>query len=400
MRPLDRHIARLFATLLGVATVFAASSASQPGPQTVASHEQSARQITILVRVSTADNTPVPTLPVVADRTLLAPASPAPCAWTNAQGLATLILRVPPDATEVRVALATVAPGCGAPAESHDDTSSTDNWPARLDRLMKTNAFPAEVRVPIPAPEASASVSLHAEIRARPALRVLARVKYLRDRVLFATPEREWAFNPMWQLFALAERVPTDRVILDGVPADASPDNPTRIRLTSNSGGVSRIVSIDPSRATPADFDGVAGRQLDLGDILIPQEIDRAPVNEHITTETGPLLVGRTIPLTLASKQHPGLLFHIDVLGGARQPAPNQRDQRAYLPAGTFAIVPTRALRGPAGFFAFFDAVMNAPTEAASGFPTIIVDPANGPAGTDLEFDEAVARRVAEAITR
>lgn len=356
--------------------------------------------MTVQVRVVTADTTPVPLVPVVADRTSLAPASPAPCAWTDAQGLATLVLRVPGDADHVRIGLATVAPGCGAPVgEDAGSQATTDDWPARLDHLMKTNAFPAEVRVMVPPASAGATL-LHAEVRARPALRVLARVKYLRDRVLFATPEREWAFNPIWQLFALAERVPTDRVILDGVPTSLEGAVPSRIRLTSNSGGVSRIVTIDPALAVPADLEGVAGSQLDLGDVLIPQEIDRAPVNEHIMTDSGPLLVGRTIALTLASKQHPGLLFHVDVLGGAREPAPGQRDQRAHLPAGTFAIVPTRALRGPAGFFAFFDAVMNAPTEAQSGFPTITVDPINGPAGTDLTFDESAARKAAAVLLK
>jgi hypothetical protein len=390
--------------LFALAAVLVASGrpvarATQPQPTTPAATPKPTREVTVHVRVSTAEDAPVPGVPVVADRTMLAAASPAPCAWTNDRGVATLVLRVSEEATRVRVGLASVAPGCGASPEVVDGIDAPANdWSARLDQLMKTNAFPAEVCVPVVADGARSSV--RAEIRARPAVRVLARVKYLRDRVLFATPEREWAMNPMWQLFALAERVPTDRVILDGVPASFMADEPVRIRLTSNSGGVSRIVTIDPAVATAADLEGIQGRQVDLGEILIPQEIDRLPVNEHVTTDAGSLLVGKTISLTLASQQHPDLLFHVDVMGGTRQPPTGQRDQRAYLPAGTFAIAPTRVLRGAAGMFAFYDAVMNASSESESGFPTITVDPANGAAGTDLRFDESSARRAAESLLK
>jgi hypothetical protein len=346
----------------------------------------------LAVRVVTHAGEPVPLVPVVADRRALAEASPSPCGWTNERGVATLVVRVGAARAIVPVGIATVAPGCGL-------AGGDEQWPARLDVLMKTNAFPDMVRLDVPAGEhadgEAATTEVSGEIRAEEGMRVLAQVRYLRDRVLFATPQREEAFNPMWQLFALAERVPTDRVILDGVPARAG----ARIRLTSNSGGVSRLVTVDGSRAQAADLEGVAGKQLDLGVIEIPQEIARYPVNERITALDGaPLLAGRTVGLTLASKAHPELLFHVDVMGGSRAPATGQRDQRAYVPAGAFALVPTNALRGPREMFAFFDAVMESETEAASGFPTITVDPTRGVAGTDLEMDESAARRAAAVM--
>jgi hypothetical protein len=346
------------------------------------------REVRLAVRVLTHAGEPVAGVPVVADRRELAEASPAPCGWTDAGGVARLVVRVNLETPAVLVGIATVAPGCGA-------AGGDGEWPARLDELMKTNAFADQVWLEVAAGEAAGEVE--GEIRAVEGMRVLARVRYLRDRVLFVTPQREGAFNPMWQLFALAERVPTDRVILDGVAARAG----ARIRLTSNSGGVSRMVTVDGSRAEAADLEGVAGRQVDLGELEIPQEIARYPVNERITAAEGrPLLAGRTIGLTLASKAHPELLFHVDVMGASRAPAEGQRDQRAYVPAGTFAIVPTSALRGPREMFAFFDAVMSSATEAASGFPTITVEPERGAAGTDLVLDEAAARRAGAALER
>jgi hypothetical protein len=107
--------------------------------------------------------------------------------------------------------------------------------------------------------------------------------------------------------------------------------------------------------------------------------------------------------LTFASKDHPGLLFHTDIMGGARLPKPGERDQRAYLPRGRFAVVLTKALRTPEAMCAFHDVVRDAVDLESTGFAIIQVgDPAQADmrAGSDLVLDEQKVRDAAAAMLR
>lgn len=365
----------------------------------------------ISVRVLDTTGVGVKGLPIVADRQRITRASTKPCGWTNEDGFVTLdiLAKSDSDANSIRVPIriATVTPGCATNTAA--EIQAEKEWTHHVDALMNTNAFPDSVdAIVIPQEplqnEAAAqdeSVSnVSVTMRATRAVRVLARVKHLKDRVLFCTPERISAFNPMWELFRLAERVPTDEVIMDGVPMFDN-ETPTLIRLVSSGKIVSCIVEVPLATRRTAVYDDGTREVVDLGSITLPQDIAKYPIDEAVSIlakdgTTKRLELGRAISLTLCAVDgtHQGLLWHIDVMGGASgSPKTGNFDQRAHMPTGTFAIASTKLLDSPLAFAKFLQAAQSADWKQ---FDFQLIKVEAGKAST-LEFDE---QRGLTAITK
>lgn len=442
-----RHIATrvcaatsLFARSAARHAILIAFMLTTIAPSTHALAEPVTRRVHIEVQVLDHDGNAIWGLPIIADRQSIDRNSQRPCGWTDSNGrviLEVLVqdanravehkaindVRATPGNAVVPIRIASVAPGCGV-SDSPEDQKASADWTHRLDTLMKTSAFPDHVDAIVPlaphvAPrdsfgESNSSdaaddiTSLEIVMRASRALRVVAKVKHLRDRVLFCTPERVDAFNPMWQLFRLAERVPTDDVVMDGVPvcdpADAShaPHKPTRLRIVSSGKVVSRIIDVPIEERSSADLDGVAGEQVDLGTLVLPQDIAKYPIDESVQVlgkdgSLRPLEAGRAISLTLCAVDgtHLGLLWHIDVMGGARGgPKPGNLDQRAHMPEGLFAVLPTKSLDSPLAFSQFLDAAQSNDWQSHE-FPLLRVEAGKA---SLLEFNEQTATDAANQL--
>ncbi len=382
--------------------------------------EDNLQRVRINVIVMDADGSGVRGIPIVADRQHIKRNSAKSCGWTNADGHVTLDVLVElPTATatdspatrtvRVPVRIAPVAPGCGV-GDSIEETGYAEDWTQRLDALMKRHAFPESVDAVVnPQPTGTNETAAHSDAEgsvacnavatmiASRAVRVTAKVRHLHGRVLFCTPQRVGAFNPMWQLFRLAERVPTDEVVMDGVPVfspatGSALNRRTLVRLVSSGNSVSRIVEVPVEKRVAAMLDDAMGEAVDLGTITLPQDIARYPVDEGVTVvaQDGSLKrleAGRAVALTLCAVDgsHPGLLWHIDVLGGASgAPKAGSIDQRAHVPAGEFAVVPTKALRTPEEF-ADFQAAAQASSWRTHSFPLLKVEASQS---ATLEFNE------------
>lgn len=376
----------------------------------------------ITVRVLDVNGVGVRGLPIVADRQRVERSSPAACGWTNEDGIVTLDVLVKPSAPStsndaarqlrIPIRIAPVAPGCQT--RSKDEESASSDWTRRLDALMITNAFPDKVDavVSIASPVSSdqleennqSPVSVSVDFRAVPALRVVATVKHLRDPILFCTPERVGAFNPMWELFKLAERVPTDQVVMDGVPmfTGEGVHQPTLVRLVSSGKVVSRIVEVPLDKRETLTGDDGTRQVVNLGTITLPQDIAKYPIDENVTVlakdgSTKRLEPGRAVALTLCAVDgsHQGLLWHIDVMGGASgSPKHGSLDQRAHMPEGLFAVVPTQLLDSPTAFVRFLQAAQGADFERYS-FPLLKVEPGKL---SKLVFDEKAGRDALDKV--
>ncbi|MFO0857689.1 MAG: hypothetical protein U0640_10075 [Phycisphaerales bacterium] len=370
----------------------------------------------ITVRVLDVNGVGVRGMPIVADRQRIERSSPAACGWTNDDGIVTLDVlikqselstnKVAADQLRIPIRIAPVAPGCQT--RSKDDEAASSDWTRRLDTLMITNAFPDKVDavVSIAADAASSEatdnnqppISVSVDFRAVPAVRVVATVRHLRDRILFCTPERVGAFNPMWELFKLAERVPTDQVVMDGVPMFTGEGlhQPTLIRLVSSGKVVSRIVGVPLDERETLTSDDGTRQVVNLGTITLPQDIAKYPIDENVTVlakdgSAKRLEPGRAVALTLCAVDgsHQGLLWHIDVMGGASgSPKPGSLDQRAHMPEGLFAVVPTQLLDSPSAFARFLQAAQSSDWQRYA-FPLLKVEPGKS---STLVFEEKAGR--------
>ncbi len=384
---------------------------------TSAVHAESTFMLAIItVRVLDVNGVGVRGLPIVADRQRVERSSPAACGWTNEDGIVTLDVlirqselstnKVAADQLRIPIRIAPVAPGCQT--RSKDEEAASGDWTRRLDALMITNAFPDKVDAVVSiAANASSSqttedhqppVSASVDFRAVPAVRVVATVKHLRDRILFCTPERVGAFNPMWELFKLAERVPTDQVVMDGVPmfTGEGMHQPTLIRLVSSGKVVSRIVEVPLDKREILTGDDGTRQVVNLGTITLPQDIAKYPIDEHVTVlakdgSAKRLEPGRAVALTLCAVDgsHQGLLWHLDVMGGANgSPKPGSLDQRAHMPEGLFAVVPTQLLDSPSAFARFLQAAQSSDWQRYA-FPLLKVEPGKS---STLVFEEKAGR--------